>query len=114
MPEESRFFHERGIHKLSYLSGSVTSIYYVNEHRALRIVGDSGSRPGFSGGPLINLLYGDLVGFCVGGGPNADGIEEVCERFEQARFMIATPSSHVKNWMHDECEQFPNTSGSSL
>lgn len=90
----------------------MTSVYYADEGKALRIVGDSGSRPGFSGGPLINLLYGDLIGFCVGGGPCAEDIDGVCEKFEQARFLIATPSSHVKNWEHNECESSPNTSAS--
>jgi hypothetical protein len=64
---------------------------------------------------LINLLYGDLIGFCVSGGPTVTDEYEAIDKFEQARYVIATPSYNARSdkWAHDEVCGFVKKAESS-
>uniref|UniRef100_A0A914EMH2 DNA-directed RNA polymerase n=1 Tax=Acrobeloides nanus TaxID=290746 RepID=A0A914EMH2_9BILA len=84
---------------MSYLAGDISSVAQDSH-----FLGSSGSRPGFSGGPVFSEYAQQLVGFVVGGGPNAKTCGETIDKYEQARYLIASFAllSNPRNWAHGE------------
>uniref|UniRef100_A0A914D4C1 Uncharacterized protein n=1 Tax=Acrobeloides nanus TaxID=290746 RepID=A0A914D4C1_9BILA len=84
---------------MSYLAGDISSVV-----QSSHFLGTSGSRPGFSGGPVFSEYAQQLVGFVVGGGPNAKTCCETIDKFEQARYLIASFAllSNPRHWAHSE------------
>lgn len=96
-PGETTIEHEGRSLDISYFAGTVSSV------TGSYFLGSSGSRPGFSGGPVFGEYSRELIGFVIGGGPNAKTPQESCERFEHARFMIAANANRVhRAWGHDD------------
>ncbi|KAE9546617.1 hypothetical protein FO519_010171, partial [Halicephalobus sp. NKZ332] len=83
---------------MSYLTGQISSVV-----EASHFLGSSGSRPGFSGGPVFSEYTQQLIGFVVGGDPNATICYETIEKYAQAQlhrtYLLELKSSHF--WQLD-------------
>lgn len=82
---------------MSYLSGSVSSVATVSH-----FFGSSGSRPGFSGGPIFSEYTKHLIGFVVSGGLVAKTCEDTIAKSEWARYLLGSLAFHSKPqyWTH--------------
>uniref|UniRef100_A0A914DJY7 Uncharacterized protein n=1 Tax=Acrobeloides nanus TaxID=290746 RepID=A0A914DJY7_9BILA len=98
-PGETSTVYDGNPINMSYLAGDISSVVQDSH-----FLGSSGSRPGFSGGPVFSEYAQQLVGFVVGGGPNAKTCGETIDKFEQARYLIASFASlsNPRKWAHGE------------